>query len=177
MEALREAFVKRREHSVPRVAAFVKRMLTVSTCLIRSEHCLAMLSFARLISNRYEQITQLADSGEDRVMSQGYLPFVDDPDQCNALGASIWETVALSKHYHPTIRKSAIQSLHFKTLETQFQDPTNVLRLYSTKRAGFHPAIKAPVVRKQKHQKKKKNMKKNTTTTTNNNNGKPQKKQ
>ena len=86
MESLREAFVVRREHSLPRAAAFVKRMLTVATTLVRSEHTLAMLSFARLISNRYGTLSQLADSGEDRVLSNAYLPYVDDPDQCNALG-------------------------------------------------------------------------------------------
>ena len=142
------AFVIRREHSLPRAAAFVKRMFTVSTSLVRSEHSLAMVSFARLISNRYGQLSQLADSGEDRVLSNTFLPSVDDPDQCNALGASIWEIVALSRHYHPTIAKSAANAVKFETLEPQFQDPVNVLRLFSTKSAGFNPAIRLPSKRK-----------------------------
>jgi hypothetical protein len=123
-------------------------MFTVSTSLVRSEHSLAMVSFARLISNRYGQLSQLADSGEDRVLSNAFLPSVDDPDQCNALGASIWEIVALSRHYHPTIAKSAANAVKFETLEPQFQDPVNVLRLFSTKSAGFNPAIRLPSKRK-----------------------------
>ena len=144
LEALREAFVIRREHSLPRAAAFVKRMLTVSTSLVRSEHTLAMLSFARLISNRYNQLSQFADSGEDRVLSNAFLPFVDDPDQSNALGATIWEAVAMTQHYHPTVAKSAVAALKFSTLEPQFTDPASVLRHYSTKSAGFNPTIKVP---------------------------------
>lgn len=154
LEALREAFVIRREHSLPRAAAFVKRMLTVSTSLVRSEHSLAMLSFARLISNRYNQLSQLADSGEDRVLSNAFLPFVDDPDQSNALGATIWEAVAMTRHYHPTVAKSAAEALNFSTLEAQFTDPASVLRHYSTKSAGFNPTIKVPSRRNNKGKKK-----------------------
>jgi hypothetical protein len=109
MESLREAFVVRREHSIPRAAAFVKRMLTVATTLVRSEHTLAMLSFARLISNRYGALSQLADSGEDRVLSSAYLPYVDDPDQCNALGKKFTQIFFVLLHKNT---QSLIFNLH-----------------------------------------------------------------
>ena len=145
MLALREAFVARREHSLERAAAFVKRMLTVSASLVRSEHALAMVSFARLISNRYAKLSQMLDCGEDRVLAQGFKPTVDDPEQCNALGASLWECVALTQHYHPTVSASAAQALRAGTsLEPQFQDPVNVLRTFSTQASGFNPPPRPP---------------------------------
>jgi hypothetical protein len=59
MLALREAFVVRREHSLERAAAFVKRLMTVSGQMIRSEHALAIMSFARLLANRYSRLSQV----------------------------------------------------------------------------------------------------------------------
>ena len=38
------------------------------------------------------------------------------------------------------LAKSAANAVKFETLEPQFQDPVNVLRLFSTKSAGFNPA-------------------------------------
>ena len=60
MLALREAFVVRREHSLERAAAFVKRLMTVSGQMIRSEHALAIMSFARLLANRYSRLSQVS---------------------------------------------------------------------------------------------------------------------
>ena len=87
---------------------------------------------------------QLLDCSEDRVLSNGFLHHVDDPEQCNAMGASLWEAVAMTSHYHPAVAASARGALMMGTLEPRFQDSNKILREFSTKAAGFNPGIRAP---------------------------------
>jgi hypothetical protein len=60
------------------------------------------------------------------------------------MGASLWEAVAISSHYHPAVAASARGALNLGTLEPRFQDSNIILREFSTKASGFNPGIRAP---------------------------------
>ena len=88
--------------------------------------------------------TKLLDCSEDRVLSNGFLAHVDDPEQCNAMGASLWEAVAISSHYHPKVAAVAEGALKMGTLEPRLQDSNKILKEFSTTAAGFNPGIRPP---------------------------------
>ena len=78
------------------------------------------------------------------MLSNGFLAHVDDPEQCNAMGASLWEAVAITSHYHPTVAAVAEGALKMGTLEPRLQDSNKILKEFSTKAAGFNPGIRPP---------------------------------
>lgn len=79
IRCLNFAFLKRREFSPVRVAAFVKQLSTVA--LHTPPHCAcAMLSFARMLLHRYQNVHQLLENESDVVASGKYSPEVHDPD-------------------------------------------------------------------------------------------------
>eukprot|EP00946_MAST-07B_sp_MAST-7B-sp1_P004580 g4580.t1 len=83
-------------------------------------------------------------STQDKVMPLAMLALREAFVQCNAMGASLWEAVAMTSHYHPAVAASARGALTMGTLEPNFQDSNKILREFSTAAAGFNPGIRAP---------------------------------
>ena len=79
LRSLNLAFLKRREFSPVRIAAFMKQICTVA--LHTPPFCAsALLAFVRLLLHRYPQIHQLLENEMDVVTSGKYSPEVEDPD-------------------------------------------------------------------------------------------------
>ena len=78
--------------SLERLSAFAKRL---ATCSLLTQHngALAFLHIIGLIMQRHLRVTCLVDSEE--VGLGAYRGEVDDPDNCGALSASLWELALL----------------------------------------------------------------------------------
>ena len=116
MMCVQHAFLKRREHSMDRVAAFVKRLAIVSLQFDRPEHTMATLAVMRSLFQRYPTTTQLLDPEDERKVCPEYLPKIHDPEHCNAFGATLEEVEILTKHTHPEVQKMAKDTLLRKDL-------------------------------------------------------------
>ncbi|CAN0059907.1 unnamed protein product [Discosporangium mesarthrocarpum] len=98
------ALLKRRELSMARVTAIIKRLLSLSlhlpqspgstpgpapsTSLLRMAHCLLL---------RYPASRQLLENEHDRPGSGPYHPTLGDPEHANALSSAAWE-LSLLRH-------------------------------------------------------------------------------
>ena len=111
MMCIQHAFLKRREHSMDRVAAFVKRLAIISLQFDRPEHIMATLAVMRSLFQRYPTTTQLLDPEDERKVCPEYLPKIHDPEHCNAFGATLEEVEILTKHAHPEVQKMAKDTL------------------------------------------------------------------
>jgi nucleolar complex protein 3 len=140
MICLQMAFVKRREHSMERVAAFVKRLILLGVALACPEHIMAVISVARSLLVRYPQAAQLLDSEEERKACPAYLPKVDDPEHCNAFGATLWELASLTNHFHPSVCEMARDTLRLIDPLPQHQ-PRLLLKDYDTSACTLNPPI------------------------------------
>ena len=84
LRCLNFAFLKRREFSSVRIASFVKQLCTVA--MHTPPHCAsAMISFARMLLHRYQNVHQLLENEADVVASGKYSPEVYDPDHGKCL--------------------------------------------------------------------------------------------
>lgn len=100
-------FLRRKEISVDRVAAFVRRIAVISSHL-PAMYTLAGLSMIRTLFHKYSKLNQLVDeSDQDRVASGHYQADVNDPDFCNPFSCSFWELGVLTQHHHPIVAKFA----------------------------------------------------------------------
>lgn len=145
MMCLQIAFVKRREHSMERVSAFVKRLFLLAVDLTNVEHVLASMSFARSLLNRYPSATQLLDCEEERKACPGYRMDVDDPEHCNSFGSTLWEINFLAKHFHPAVRKMAADTLKLvPPLPNQL--PRLLLIDFDTSNCAFNPPVPLPEI-------------------------------
>jgi hypothetical protein len=124
--AVQALLINRREYSTERVAAFARRLLTLSLHL-PVNGCLATLSMARTLANKYPAIGSLftaptggaaaaaaavgsaAAAARDLSLATaaGSKTAVFDPDHAGALASTAWELAALQNHYHPAVRAAA----------------------------------------------------------------------
>ena len=111
MMCVQHAFLKRREHSMDRVAAFVKRLAIVSLQFDRPEHIMATLAVMRSLFNDTQQRHSFFDPEDERKVCPEYLPKIHDPEHCNAFGATLEELEILTKHAHPEVQKMAKDTL------------------------------------------------------------------
>ena len=106
------AFLKRREYSNTRTAAFLKQILT--TCLHTETHLsLPLLTFARQLLHRYSStnsISQLLENESDIITSGAYTPDVMDPEHSNPFATSAWELGLLKFHIDPSMGKHHAQA-------------------------------------------------------------------
>lgn len=75
----------------------------------------------------------------------------DVPDQCGALGSTLWELSLIGIHYNPQIQKIARQIMQMDHLQsaslsnsTALASPVEACKQFSTSRGGFHPPILLP---------------------------------
>lgn len=119
MQCVTAAFVKRREFSVVRLAAFMKQLLT--TALHTPAPTAApLLAIVRQLLQRYPSVQQLLEDEQDVLTTGEYTPDAVDPELANPHATSGWELATLRFHWHPEIRQqgqaaSTLQMLKFPT--------------------------------------------------------------
>lgn len=144
--------LEQRSLSVVRVAAFVKRLLTVSLAF-RPWEVHAVLQIVTAIVARYPKVAQMLSS-EVSMGSGQYRPDADEPDYANPFATSLWEVALLHRSYHPRLRKSVGAFLSsglgkgVSTITFQYS-PSLVALTSSNEWRGF--SARAPVHRVKKN--------------------------
>jgi nucleolar complex protein 3 len=122
---LNAAFIKRREYSTVRIAAFVKQLCTVS--LHAPAHTSApLLAFVRQLTQRYPSVHQMLENEQDVITSGEYNPNVEDPEHSNPFATSAWELAMLRFHVYPTIAHHALGAASQKMLQLPLEAPERV---------------------------------------------------
>lgn len=127
LHCLSSAFIKRREYSTVRIAAFLKQMLTVAM------HApvytsVPLLALARQILQRYPSAQQLLESESDVITAGQYTPDVADPEHSNPFSTSAWELSCMKFHVHPLVRGQADSASTSKMLQMPGEAPDRLLR-------------------------------------------------
>eukprot|EP00743_Colponemidia_sp_Colp-15_P008433 GILK01009167.1.p1 GENE.GILK01009167.1~~GILK01009167.1.p1 ORF type:complete len:818 (-),score=179.17 GILK01009167.1:144-2567(-) len=135
--------LKKRQLSQERMAAFLKRFLSLAVHM-EAHICLSLLVLVRGIFQRYSRTAAMLDS--EQVSSAVYLPEIQDPEHCNAFAASTWELVLLQTHYHPTVRAFAKSLACQSSLDGALAtlSPAAMLDEFSSKDMTFNPPIPKP---------------------------------
>lgn len=119
------AFLKRREYSTVRIAAFCKRLCTVS--LHAPAHTSApLLAFVRQLFQRYPTVHQMLENEEDVITSGVHDAFQEDPEHSNPFATSAWELALLKFHIHPAVADHAMGAASLKMLQLPLQAPERV---------------------------------------------------
>lgn len=125
LRCLNAAFIKRREYSTVRIAAFVKQLCTVA--LHAPPHTSApLLAFVRQLSHRYPSIHQMLENEQDVITSGTYNPDVEDPEHSNPFATSAWELSTCKFHVHPNIAQHAAGAASQKILQLPAEAPERV---------------------------------------------------
>lgn len=93
--------------SATRAAAFIKRLLILTTVMESPASILALLECVRtLVARAPSKVHQILDTEENRVGDAGaYAPELDDPEMCHPFAAGTWELAILAQHWHPAVRQ------------------------------------------------------------------------
>mmetsp|Transcript_13767 Transcript_13767/g.38754 ORF Transcript_13767/g.38754 Transcript_13767/m.38754 type:complete len:637 (-) Transcript_13767:1107-3017(-) len=131
LQCLSAAFVKRREYSIVRVAAFVKQMFTVAmhSPVYTS---VPLIALARQILQRYPSVHQLLESESDAITSGTYTPTVADPEHSNPFSTSAWELSCLKFHVHPQVREQVNAAAELKMIQLPAEAPDRLRKEIST---------------------------------------------
>jgi nucleolar complex protein 3 len=78
---------RKKQVSIGRVAAFVKRLLAISF-LLSTRECVAIIACVRTIFLNHQRLKSLIEDDSDAVTNGIFRPDVIDPDTCNALSSS-----------------------------------------------------------------------------------------
>lgn len=106
LRTLNEVLIKRRKNiSHHRMLAFVKRLMMLSLQLMHhgTTSCLGIIKTVMQLTSSLEIILDTDCS----IGSGRYNPELNDPEYCNANCTALYEVSALSRHYHPIVRKMA----------------------------------------------------------------------
>ena len=122
LRCLEAAFIKRREYSTTRVAAFLKQILTVAMFAPPSTS-VPLIAFGRQLLQRYPAIHQLLENEQDAITAGQYCPDVDDPELSNPFSTSVWELATLRFHINPGVEQQATDASALKMLNMPTEDP------------------------------------------------------
>lgn len=126
LQCLTAAFIKRREYSTVRIAAFLKQIFTVA--MHAPEYTsVPLIALARQILQRYPSVHQMLESESDVVTSGNYTPDVADPEYTNPFATSAWELANLKFHIHPAIQDQAQGASTLKLLQLPAETPHRLL--------------------------------------------------
>jgi nucleolar complex protein 3 len=122
IQCLTAAFVKRREYSTVRVAAFLKQILT--TAMHTPPHtAIPLITFARQLIQRYPSAEQMLENEQDVITEGEYTPDVEDPEHANPFATSAWELATLKFHLHMGISTQAVAAASSKMLNLPGESP------------------------------------------------------
>ncbi|KAK6454312.1 nuclear export of pre-ribosomes [Scheffersomyces xylosifermentans] len=106
-------FFRSKNGSVPRAAAFTKR-LYIAALQTPEKTTLATLKFIGKLVSRYDESLKGLWNSEERINGEGtYALGIERPDRevelerCNEGAATLWENVLLDKHYCPMVREGS----------------------------------------------------------------------
>ena len=122
LRCLNAAFIKRREYSNVRVAAFIKQLFTLAMNA-PSYTSIPMMAMARQILQRYPTTNQLLESESDVITSGQYTPEVSDPEYANPFSTSGWELANLKFSANPALRDHANNASNMKLLKMPGEAP------------------------------------------------------
>jgi len=122
LRCLTAAFIKRKEYSTVRVAAFLKQMFTMAmhAPVFTS---VPLIALARQILQRYPSVHQLLESESDVITSGTYTPDVSDPEHSNPFSTSAWELASLKFHFHPQVRQQVNAAAGLKLIQMPAEAP------------------------------------------------------
>ncbi len=125
IRCLHAAFIKRKEYSTARIAAFVKQLCTVS---LHSPMYVStpLLAFVRQLLHRYPSISQILENEQDVVTSGNYSPDVEDPEHTNPFATSAWELGTLKFHINPHVVNHAKGASLKKMLMLPAEEPSRI---------------------------------------------------
>lgn len=119
------AFIKRREYSTVRLAAFYKALCTIALHAPPTTSA-PLLAFCRQLSQRYPSLQQMLENEQDVITSGKYNPDVEDPEHANPFATSAWELATLKFHYHSQVAHHANGAANQKLLQLPFEAPERV---------------------------------------------------
>jgi nucleolar complex protein 3 len=122
VECLNAAFIKRREFSTVRVAAFMKQILTTAMHTPPSTS-IPLIAFVRQLIQRYPSAEQMLENEQDVITSGAYQLDVEDPEHSNPFATSAWELATLQFHYNPSIAHQASSAASAKMLQFPAESP------------------------------------------------------
>lgn len=102
MICIRLLLHERREVSIERVAAFMKRIAHVALQFKEHNQTVTALSNLRSMLQRYVKLEVMLDS--DNMTQSVYRPDVSEPEHSNPLATPLWELTLLSRHYYPWVQ-------------------------------------------------------------------------
>lgn len=145
------ALVHRQKNiSQNRLTAFVKRIATMALGL-QHNGALGVLGVIKMIMQLGKAAYILLDT--DSGCGDGlYLPELDDPEYCNAKSTSLWEIVALQRHYHNTVHQVAkniaweVPASGEGSLSPDIAklNPEELCKEYDPSTVAFKPAVAVP---------------------------------
>lgn len=122
IKCLTSAFIKRREYSTVRIAAFIKQIFTVA--LHAPPYTgVPLMALARQILQRYPSVHQILDSESDVITSGQYTPDVADPEHSNPFSTSAWELATLKFHVNPAVQSQSDAASTLKLLQMPGESP------------------------------------------------------
>jgi nucleolar complex protein 3 len=122
IDCLNSAFVRRREFSIVRIAAFMKQICTVA--MHTPPHSsVPLLGFVRQILQRYPSAHQMLENEQDVITSGQYTPDVYDPEHSNPCATSAWELATLRFHIHPAVAAQADAAATLKMVQLPAEAP------------------------------------------------------
>jgi nucleolar complex protein 3 len=122
VRSLELMLTQRRILALDRVAAYAKRILTLSLHL-PAQSCISLLMVLNAILRRYPKTQQLLDT---EFTGMGiYMPELDDPENCNVFASTAWEFSLLLEHVHPSVQNLARMVFNQDPITEQ-----NIMRLY-----------------------------------------------
>ena len=102
MICIRLLLHERREVSLERVAAFLKRLAQTGLQLKKHNQTVTALSNIRSMLVKYPKLEILLDA--ETMTQSTYRPDVREPEHSNPMATPLWELVMLSKHYFPWVQ-------------------------------------------------------------------------
>jgi len=122
LQCLTAAFVKRREYSTVRVAAFLKQMFAVAmhSPVYTS---VPLVALARQMLQRYPNVHQILESESDVITSGTYTPDIADPEHSNPFSTSAWGLSSLKFHGNPRVREQAVAAAQLKMIQLPSEAP------------------------------------------------------
>lgn len=125
LECLNAAFIKRREFSTVRVAAFMKQILTTAMHTPTAS-ATPLIAFVRQLIQRYPSAAQMLENEQDVITSGSYQFDVDDSEHSNPFATSAWELATLKFHYNSTVAYQATSAAEAKLLQFPAEGPSKL---------------------------------------------------
>eukprot|EP01132_Coremiostelium_polycephalum_P000547 gene547-691_t len=137
----------KKQTAIERVAAFIKRLSTI-TLFLPTNASMGIVALCKQLFVTYTKSQRLLEI--DRTYSGGdYIPESTDPDHCNPFASTLWELTLLCRHWHPQFEPIVRRILAFNSDAaahqiTREKSPLELYRIYDASSGGFNPPIQMP---------------------------------